>query len=44
MMIIMLLLEESHVKFVNPNESLHSSLRDRFVRFKRATKAVNRSR
>jgi len=28
---------------VNPNESLHSSLRDRLVRFKRATKAVNRS-
>jgi len=31
------------VKFVNPNESLHSSLRDGLVRFKRATKAVNRS-
>ena len=31
------------VKFVNPNESSHSSLRDRFVRFKSATKAVNRS-
>ncbi|ACR41571.1 conserved hypothetical insertion element protein [Sulfolobus islandicus M.16.4] len=31
------------VKFVNPNESLHSSLRDCLVRFKRATKAVNRS-
>ncbi len=29
------------VKFVNPNESLHSSLRDRLV--KRATKAVSRS-
>ncbi|BCU69760.1 hypothetical protein KN1_10570 [Stygiolobus caldivivus] len=28
---------------VNPNESFHSSLRDRLVRFKRATKAVNRS-
>ncbi|MBB5254439.1 IS1 family transposase [Sulfurisphaera ohwakuensis] len=28
---------------VNPNEGLHSSLRDRLVRFKRATKAVNRS-
>jgi IS1 family transposase len=28
---------------VNPNESLHSSLRDRLVRLKRATKAVNRS-
>ncbi len=28
---------------VNPNESLHSSVRDRLVRFKRATKAVNRS-
>jgi len=27
---------------VNPNESFHSSLRDRLVRFKRATKAVNR--
>ena len=26
------------VKFVNPNESLHSSLRDRLLRFKRATK------
>jgi len=31
------------VKFVNPNESLHSSLRDRLVRFKRATKTVSRS-
>jgi len=31
------------VKFVNPNESLHSSLRDRLVRFERATKAVSRS-
>ncbi len=29
------------VKLVNPNGSLHSSLRDRLV--KRATKAVNRS-
>ncbi|BDB98294.1 hypothetical protein SACC_13110 [Saccharolobus caldissimus] len=29
------------VKFVNPNESLHSSLRDRLV--KRDTKAVSRS-
>ncbi|MEJ2774617.1 hypothetical protein WIW72_13175, partial [Stygiolobus sp. CP859M] len=28
---------------VNPNESFHSSLRDRLIRFKRATKAVNRS-
>ncbi|ACP34284.1 conserved hypothetical insertion element protein [Sulfolobus islandicus Y.G.57.14] len=28
---------------VNPNKPLYSSLRDR-VRFKRATKAVNRSR
>ena len=28
------------VKFVNPNEAL---LRDRLVRFKRFTKAVNRS-
>ncbi|SAI84078.1 conserved IS element protein [Saccharolobus solfataricus] len=28
---------------VNPNESLHSSLRDRLVHFKRTTKAVNRS-
>jgi IS1 family transposase len=28
---------------VNPNESFHSSLRDRLARFKRATKAVNRS-
>ncbi|BFI74394.1 hypothetical protein YN1HA_4920 [Sulfurisphaera ohwakuensis] len=28
---------------VNSNEGLHSSLRDRLVRFKRATKAVNRS-
>jgi len=28
---------------VNPNEGLHSSLRDKLVRFKRATKAVNRS-
>ncbi|ACP45860.1 conserved hypothetical insertion element protein [Sulfolobus islandicus Y.G.57.14] len=28
---------------VNPNESLHSSLRDRLVRFKRTTKTVNRS-
>jgi len=28
---------------VNPNESLYSSSRDRLVRFKRATKAVNRS-
>jgi len=28
---------------VNPNESLHSSLRERLVRFKRAIKAVNRS-
>jgi len=29
---------------VNPNESFHSSLRDRLVRFKRALyKAVNRS-
>jgi transposase-like protein/IS1 family transposase len=28
---------------VNPNESFHSSLRDRLVRFKRTTKAVNRS-
>jgi IS1 family transposase len=27
---------------VNPNESLQSSLRDRLVRFKRATKAMNR--
>ena len=31
------------VSLVNPNEGLHSSLRDRLVRFKRATKAVNRS-
>ena len=31
------------VKFVNPNESSRSSLRDGFVRFKSATKAVNRS-
>ncbi|BAB66073.1 putative transposase [Sulfurisphaera tokodaii str. 7] len=29
------------VSLVNPNEGLHSSLRDRLV--KRATKAVNRS-
>ncbi|QXJ28824.1 hypothetical protein J5U23_01693 [Saccharolobus shibatae B12] len=29
------------VSLVNPNEGLHSSLRDRL--FKRATKAVNRS-
>ena len=28
---------------VNPNESFHSSLRDRLVRFKRATKAMYRS-
>ncbi|AKV75313.1 transposase [Metallosphaera sedula] len=28
---------------MNPNESLHLLLRDRLVRFKRATKAVNRS-
>lgn len=28
---------------VNPNESFHSSLRDRLARFKRPTKAVNRS-
>ena len=26
---------------VNPNESFHSSLRDRLAKFKRATKAVN---
>jgi len=35
------LVEEPHSSPVNPNESLHSSLRDRLVRFKRATKAVN---
>jgi hypothetical protein len=34
-------LEEPHRSPVNPNE-FHSSLRDRLVRFKRATKAVNR--
>jgi len=36
---------ENHtvVSPVNLNESLHSSLRDRLVRFKRATKAVNTS-
>jgi hypothetical protein len=28
---------------VNPKESFHSSLRDRLIRFKRATNAVNRS-
>jgi IS1 family transposase len=28
---------------VNPDESFHSSLRDRLIRFKRAKKAVNRS-
>jgi hypothetical protein len=28
---------------VNPNEPFHSSLRNRLVRFKGATKAVNRS-
>jgi len=34
-------LRDHTVSPVNPNESLHSSLRDRLVRFKRATKAVN---
>jgi len=28
---------------LNPNESFHSSLRDRLVRLRRSTKAVNRS-
>jgi len=28
---------------VNPNESVHSSLRSRLTRFKRAIKALNRS-
>ncbi len=28
---------------VNPNGSFHFSIRDKLVRFKRATKAVNRS-
>ncbi|BFH72194.1 hypothetical protein SJAV_01380 [Sulfurisphaera javensis] len=38
-----LLPQHTVISPVNPNESLHSSLRDRLVRFKRATKAVNRS-
>ena len=38
-----LLPKHTVVSPVNPNESLHSSLRDRLVRFKRATKAVDRS-
>ncbi|PVU74562.1 IS1 family transposase, partial [Sulfolobus sp. SCGC AB-777_G06] len=38
-----LLKDHTVVSPVNPNESFHSSLRDRLIRFKRATKAVNRS-
>ncbi len=38
-----LLLKYTVVYSVNPNEPLHSSLRDRLVRFKGATNAVNRS-
>jgi len=38
-----LLPKHTVVSPVNPNEPLHSSLRDRLVRFKRATKTVNRS-
>jgi len=38
-----LLKDHTVVSPVNPNKSFHSSLRDRLVIFKRATKAVNRS-
>jgi IS1 family transposase len=38
-----LLKDHTVVSPVNPNESFHSSLRDRLIRFRRATKAVNRS-
>lgn len=39
---IYLSLRNHNMSPVNPNESLQSSLRDRLVRFKRATKAMNR--
>ena len=38
-----LLKDHTVVSPVNPNEFFHSSLRDRLIGFKRATKAVNRS-
>jgi IS1 family transposase len=40
---VYLSLRDHVVSPVNPNESFHSSLRDRLARFKKATKAVNRS-